>query len=80
MAAFLAGFPESAAIATVNRQCASGLQALVNIAGEIKMGVINIGIAAGVESMSTYDMMGSVGDLNPKVYDHPKAKDCLFSM
>jgi len=80
MAMFLAGFPESVPVTTVNRQCASGLQALANVAGAIKNGSINIGIAAGVESMSSFDMMGSVGEINPKVYDHALAKDCLYTM
>lgn len=81
MAMFLAGFPETTSISTVNRQCSSGLQvsssffffvigiqALANIAASIKNGYINIGIAAGVESMSQHDMMGAVGELNSKVY------------
>jgi acetyl-CoA acyltransferase 1 len=80
MAMFLAGFPESVPVSTVNRQCSSGLQAFANIAGEISTRVIDIGIAAGVESMSSYDMTSSIGDVNPKVFDDPKARDCLMSM
>ena len=30
--------------------------------------------------MSQHDMMQSVGDLNQKVFDHHKAKDCLMTM
>lgn len=80
MAQFLAGFPQEVTISTCNRQCASGLQALVHVAGAIKAGAYDIGIAAGVESMSTADMMSSVGELNDKVFDVPKAAACLNTM
>jgi acetyl-CoA acyltransferase 1 len=80
MAMFLAGFPEEVPIATVNRQCSSGLQAFVNIANSIKSGMIDIGIAAGVESMSQNDMMATVGELSPKIFDNPKARECLMTM
>jgi len=80
MAMFLAGFPETTAISTVNRQCSSGLQALANIAASIKLGVIDIGIAAGVESMSQHDMAASVGDINQKIFENPNAQNCLMGM
>jgi acetyl-CoA acyltransferase 1 len=51
-AALAAGFPESAAVKALNRQCSSGLQACVDIANAIKTGMIDIGVGAGVESMS----------------------------
>jgi acetyl-CoA acyltransferase 1 len=51
-AAFVAGFPETAAVKSLNRQCSSGLQAVVDIANGIKSGMIDVGIGAGVESMS----------------------------
>lgn len=51
-AALAAGFPESTAVKSVNRQCSSGLQACVDIANAIKVGMIEVGIGAGVESMS----------------------------
>lgn len=80
MATFLAGFPDSTALSTTNRQCSSGLQAVANIAAAIKNGYIDVGIGAGVESMSAYDMMSSVGEVNPKVLDNPQAKNCLIGM
>lgn len=52
-AALVAGFPESASVRTLNRQCSSGLQACVDVANQIRSGMIEIGIGAGVESMST---------------------------
>lgn len=51
-AALTAGFPVSAAVKSLNRQCSSGLQACVDIANAIKSGMIEVGIGAGVESMS----------------------------
>lgn len=51
-AALAAGFPVSAAVRSLNRQCSSGLQACVDIANAISAGMIEIGVGAGVESMS----------------------------
>lgn len=51
-AALAAGFPVSAAVKSLNRQCSSGLQACVDIANAISAGMIEIGVGAGVESMS----------------------------
>jgi acetyl-CoA acyltransferase 1 len=47
-----AGFPVSSAVRSLNRQCSSGLQACVDIANAISAGMIEVGIGAGVESMS----------------------------
>ncbi len=52
-AAFVAGFPETTAVRTLNRQCSSGLQACVDVANQIKAGMIEVGLGCGVESMST---------------------------
>lgn len=52
-AALVAGFPESTAVKSLNRQCSSGLQAIVDIANALKSGMIDVGIGAGVESMSS---------------------------
>jgi acetyl-CoA acyltransferase 1 len=51
-AALAAGFPVSTALKSLNRQCSSGLMACVDIANAIKAGMIDIGIGAGVESMT----------------------------
>lgn len=51
-AALVAGFPDSCAVRTLNRQCSSGLQACVDVANQIRSGMIEVGIGAGVESMS----------------------------
>ena len=51
-ASLVAGFPETTAVRSLNRQCSSGLQATVDIANALKSGMIDVGIGAGVESMS----------------------------
>lgn len=53
-AALVAGLPETTAVRTLNRQCSSGLQACVDVANQIKAGMIEVGIGAGVESMSLH--------------------------
>ncbi|MER6329632.1 thiolase family protein [Streptomyces sp. NPDC001034] len=52
MAALLAGLPESVPGATVNRLCASGLEAVTTAARAIASGEADIVIAGGSESMS----------------------------
>jgi 3-oxoadipyl-CoA thiolase len=52
MAALLAGLPISVAGATVNRLCASGLQAIIDAAQSVLSGNGEVIIAGGVESMS----------------------------
>jgi acetyl-CoA C-acetyltransferase len=52
MAALLAGLPVSVAGSTVNRLCASGLQAIMDAARAIMCGEGELYIACGVESMS----------------------------
>jgi len=51
-AALAAGFTSDTAVKGLNRQCSSGLDAVVGIANAIRSGMIDIGIGAGVESMS----------------------------
>jgi 3-oxoadipyl-CoA thiolase len=52
MAALLAGLPQSIPGATVNRLCASGLEAINSAARAIKAGEGDFYLAGGVESMS----------------------------
>jgi len=81
IASLLAGFPKEVPSCTVNRQCSSGLQAIANVAASIKAGYYDIGIGAGVESMSTYDM-SSYGNMtfNEEALKDPIAKGCYMSM
>src|SRR3989442_6716680 len=52
MAALLAGLPDSVPGVTVNRLCASGLNAVGDAARAIRAGEIEFAIAGGVESMT----------------------------
>ena len=52
MAALLAGLPVTVPGLTVNRLCASGLDAVIAAARAIKSGELQLAIAGGVESMS----------------------------
>ncbi|MFE2733414.1 thiolase family protein [Streptomyces sp. NPDC059349] len=52
MAALLAGLPESVPGATVNRLCASGLEAVTSAARTIASGEADVVLAGGSESMS----------------------------
>jgi len=52
MAALLAGLPTSVPGVTVNRLCASGLEAVIQTARAIAVGDASIAVAGGVESMT----------------------------
>ncbi|KAI8337475.1 Thiolase, N-terminal domain-containing protein [Chlamydoabsidia padenii] len=81
MAALHAGFPESTAISTVNRQCSSGLQAVVQIATAIQTGLIEVGVGAGFESMTKNYGAGSMAPTSEKIADScQSAADCLIPM
>ncbi|KAI9744736.1 MAG: 3-ketoacyl-CoA thiolase with broad chain length specificity [Claussenomyces sp. TS43310] len=79
-AALAAGFPDSAAVRSVNRQCSSGLQACVDIANAIQSGMIEVGIGAGVESMSLQYGPGAVTEFSELLDSHPEAKSCKVPM
>lgn len=79
MAAFFAGFPETVPVRTVNRQCSSGLQAVADVAAAITAGFYDIGIGAGLESM-TSNPMAWEGSVNPRVETNQRAQDCLLPM
>lgn len=83
MAALFAGFPESTAISTTNRQCSSGLQAVANIVAAIKAGYIGVGIGAGVESMTQhYGPQALQMDISERLMHGPvpSVPDCLIPM
>ncbi|KAH7293559.1 hypothetical protein KP509_28G031000 [Ceratopteris richardii] len=80
MAALEAGFPETVPIRSLNRQCGSGLQAIADVAACIKAGFYDIGIGAGVESMTSDYKYARMGPVNPKAYTNQNAKDCLLPM
>ena len=66
---FLAGLPNTVGGVTVNRFCASSMQAIHQAAGAINSGAGEIFIAGGVESMSRVPMPGFNPMLNPSLVD-----------
>ncbi|XP_054847392.1 3-ketoacyl-CoA thiolase, peroxisomal [Eublepharis macularius] len=76
---FLSGIPETVPLSCVNRQCSSGLQAVINIAGGIRNGSYDIGLACGVESMSLRSV-GNPGDVSSRMMENSNARDCLIPM
>ncbi|KAL2006375.1 hypothetical protein VTN00DRAFT_10029 [Thermoascus crustaceus] len=78
-AALAAGIPHTAGASSVNRFCSSGLKAVQDIANQIRLGAIDIGIAVGAESMS------HSGDrlprpFNEEVLRNQEAADCMQPM
>jgi acetyl-CoA C-acetyltransferase len=73
MAALLAGLPVSVAGNTVNRLCASGLQAIMDSARTIACGDAELMIASGVESMTRAPFVlpkaGNAFDRNTQLFD-----------
>ena len=59
-AAKIAGFPEKVSGATVNRFCASGLEAIADSAMRIMAGWSEVAIGGGVESMTYVPMGGNI--------------------
>ncbi|EED24393.1 3-ketoacyl-coA thiolase peroxisomal A precursor [Talaromyces stipitatus ATCC 10500] len=79
-AALVAGFPESTAVRSLNRQCSSGLQAVVDIANAIRAGQIEVGVGAGVESMSLQYGPGAVTEFSELLENHMQAANCKVPM
>ena len=69
IASLIAGLPNSAAAVTVNRFCASGLQAVAMAAQAIATGQAEVAIAGGTESMSLIPMGGHKISPNPGLLD-----------
>ncbi|MGH2418836.1 MAG: thiolase family protein [Candidatus Limnocylindria bacterium] len=70
-----AGLPISASAMTINRFCASGLQALALATQAVQTGTHDVVVAGGMESMSFVPMIGhrftpdpTVADTRPQVY------------
>src|SRR6185295_8119586 len=69
IASLRAGVPVDAAAVTMNRFCASGLQAIASAAEHIMCGFADIVIAGGTESMSLVPMGGNKVCPNPTLVD-----------
>jgi acetyl-CoA acyltransferase len=69
IASLRAGVPVDASAVTMNRFCASGLQAIASGAEHIMCGFADIVIAGGTESMSLVPMGGNKVSPNPTLVD-----------
>lgn len=65
--AMMAGFPDDTCGATVNRFCASGLEAISLQAMRIMGGMCDVAIGAGLESMSIVPMGGNMPRPHPEL-------------
>jgi acetyl-CoA acetyltransferase family protein len=71
----LAGLPETTGGVTVNRFCASSLQAINMAAQNIMLGYGDAIVAGGVESMSRVPMMGFNPSLNPRLMKQKEGEE-----
>jgi acetyl-CoA acyltransferase len=69
IASLRAGVPVDASAATMNRFCASGLQAIASAAEHIMCGFAEVVIAGGTESMSLVPMGGNKVSPNPALVE-----------
>ncbi len=76
----LAGLPETVPAYTVNRFCASGLQAVALAADRIRLGEADVAVAAGTESMSQVPMMGHRPAFNPRVVHEDEHVGIAYGM
>jgi acetyl-CoA acyltransferase len=76
----LAGLPVGVPGVTVNRFCASGLQAVAMAADRIRLGEADVMLAAGTESMSMVPMMGNKVAFNPAIFERDENLSIAFGM
>src|SRR5215216_1734448 len=69
MVPMIAGWPETVAGTTVDRQCGSSMQTNFNAAAAIWSGQLDVVVSAGVEMMSRVPMGSNGGDLSDKLTD-----------
>ena len=69
MVPLVAGWPETVAGTTVDRQCGSSMQTNFNAATAIWSGQLDLVVSAGVEMMSRVPMGSNGGDLSDKLLD-----------
>jgi acetyl-CoA acyltransferase len=70
VASLRAGVPVQSAAMTINRYCASGLQAIALAAERIRGGGADVIVAGGAESMSAVPMGGNKPSINPWLEEH----------
>lgn len=78
-ASLAAGIPHTAGGSSVNRFCSSGLKAVQDIANQISLGSIDVGVALGAELMSASgDRLSK--PFNDEVLKNQESADCMQPM
>ena len=80
IALLLAGLPNSVPGITINRFCASGLQAVALAADRIRLGEADVIIASGTESMSMVPMTGNKMSLDPAIFSRDENVAIAYGM
>ncbi|KAL4888770.1 Thiolase, N-terminal domain-containing protein [Aspergillus ambiguus] len=78
-ASLAAGIPHTSGASSVNRFCSSGLKAVQDIANQISLGAIDIGVAVGAELMS-FNGDRLARPFNEEVLRNQEAADCMQPM
>jgi len=77
----LAGLPITVPGITINRFCSSGVQAVADAANQIRLGLADVMIAAGTESMSVMpQIMGNKMSMNPVIFSREENLGIAFGM
>lgn len=77
----LAGLPQAVPGITINRFCSSGLQAVADAANQIRLGLADVMIAAGTESMSVMpQIMGNKMSMNPAIFAREENLGIAYGM
>ncbi|MFO1372502.1 MAG: acetyl-CoA C-acyltransferase [Candidatus Competibacteraceae bacterium] len=76
----LAGLPDRVPGMTINRFCASGVQAVAQAADRIRLGEAEVMVAAGVETMTMIPMGGNKIALNPGVFERDENVAIAYGM
>ncbi|MFZ4537264.1 acetyl-CoA C-acyltransferase [Propionivibrio sp.] len=77
----LAGLPNTVPGYTINRFCASGVQAVADAAARIRLGEADVMIAAGTETMSLLNQMtGNKLAMNPTLFEKEENYAIAFGM
>src|SRR6185295_8256370 len=69
MVPLVAGWPETVAGTTVDRQCGSSMQTNFNAAASIWSGQLDVVVSAGVEMMSRVPMGSNGGDISDRLHE-----------
>ncbi|WP_254864231.1 thiolase family protein [Halovivax gelatinilyticus] len=78
--ALLSGLGESVPATTINRWCASSMQAIISASDAIRAGQRECIIAGGVENMSRVPMQGGERDLHPRLAEEYVVTDLMMGM